>query len=111
MNPKFPVYIISKGRWESRYTSKTLEKLGVPYRIVIEPQEFDQYASVIDQSKILILPFSNLGQGSIPARNWVWEHSINEGHRRHWIMDDNIKHFQRKIMGKEYMSMMELFFI
>jgi hypothetical protein len=63
---------------------------------VIEPQEFDQYSAVIDIAKILILPFSNLGQGSIPARNWVWEHSIKEGYQRHWIMDDNIKHFQRK---------------
>jgi hypothetical protein len=70
--------------------------MGVPYRIVIEPQEFDQYAAVIDPAKILVLPFSNLGQGSIPARNWVWEHSISEGHERHWILDDNIKHFQRK---------------
>jgi hypothetical protein len=95
MNPNNPIYIISKGRWENRYTSKALEKINVPYRIVIEPQEFDQYASVIDESKILVLPFSNLGQGSIPARNWVWEHSISEGHKKHWIMDDNIKGFRR----------------
>lgn len=96
MNPDYPVYIISKGRWESRLTSKTLEKLGVPYHIVIEPQEYDNYSAVIDPDKILILPFSNLGQGGIPARNWVWEHSISIGAERHWIMDDNIKHFQRK---------------
>jgi hypothetical protein len=95
MNPEYPVYIISKGRWESRLTSKVLEKMGVPYRIVIEPQEFDNYAAVIDPTKILILPFSNLGQGSIPARNWVWEHSISEGAERHWILDDNIHNFWR----------------
>jgi hypothetical protein len=40
-------------------------------------------------------PFSNLGQGSIPARNWVWEHSISEGHTSHWILDDNINGFFR----------------
>lgn len=89
--PRYPVYIISKGRHESRLTVKTLEEIGTPYRIVIEPQEYDQYSSVIDPQKILVLPFSNLGQGSIPARNWVWEHSIAEGHKRHWILDDNIK--------------------
>jgi hypothetical protein len=61
----------------------------------VEPQEFDQYAAVIDPVKILVLPFSNLGQGSIPARNWVWEHSIKEGHKRHWIIDDNIRYFYR----------------
>lgn len=95
MNPRHPVYIISKGRWETRLTSKSLEKIGVPYHIVIEPQEYDQYASVIDPSKILVLPFSNLGQGSIPARNWVWEHAISIGAARHWILDDNIDGFYR----------------
>jgi hypothetical protein len=93
--PKYPIYIISKGRHESRLTSKALEKMGVPYHIVIEPQEYELYASVIDKSKILVLPFSNLNQGGIPARNWVWEHSISIGAERHWIMDDNIVDFKR----------------
>jgi len=100
MNPKYPVYIISKGRWKSRLTSKALEKLNVPYHIVIEAQEYENYASVIDREKILILPFSNLGQGSIPARNWVWEHSIEQGAERHWILDDNIRNFRRVLNGK-----------
>ena len=95
MNPKYPVYIISKGRWELRHTSKQLESMHVPYHIVIEPQEYDLYASVIDPKKILVLPFSNLGQGSIPARNWVWDHSIARGAERHWILDDNIEKFFR----------------
>jgi len=92
---KYPVYIISKGRWESRLTAKSLGKLCIPYRIVIEPQEFEQYSAVISKEKILVLPFSNLGQGSIPARNWVWEHSTQEGHKRHWILDDNMDGFYR----------------
>ena len=94
-NPKFPVYIISKGRAQSRLTSKALEELKIPYRIVIEAQEYDQYAAVIDPVKILVLPFSNLGQGGIPARNWVWEHALSEGAKRHWILDDNIQIFMR----------------
>ena len=95
MNPKYPIYIISKGRWESRLTSKSLEKLNIPYRIVIEPQEYDSYSKVIDPQKIYVLPFSNLGQGSIPARNWVWDHAISIGVKRHWILDDNISGFCR----------------
>ena len=102
MNPKYPVYIISKGRWESRLTSKTLEKINIPYHIVVEPQEYDKYASVIDPSKIYTLPFSNLGQGSIPARNWVWEHSISTGAERHWILDDNIYSFLRLNRNTRY---------
>jgi hypothetical protein len=95
MNPKYPIYIISKGRWQKRQTSKALELMQVPYRIVIEPQEYENYANFIDSEKILVLPFSNLGKGSIPARNWVWEHSISEGNQRHWILDDNMDSFYR----------------
>lgn len=92
---RYPVYIISKGRWKRRQTAKAMEVMGVPYRIVIEPQEYDNYAEFINKEKILVLPFSNLGQGSIPARNWVWDHAISEGYERHWILDDNIDSFYR----------------
>lgn len=91
--PKYPIYVISKSRWESRLTSKALDEMNQEYKIVIEPQEYEQYSKVINKSKILVLPFSNLKQGSIPARNWVWEHSIKKGHKRHWILDDNLAGF------------------
>lgn len=93
MNPEYPVYVISKGRWESRLTVKALELRGIPYHVVIEPQEYDSYAAVIDPAKIYVLPFSNLGLGGIPARNWVWEHSLSIGAEWHWILDDNISDF------------------
>ena len=93
MNPDYPIYVISKGRWTSCLTAKALMTRKIPFHIVVEPQEYDNYASVIDPSFILSLPFSNLGQGSIPARNWVWEHAIGIGVKRHWILDDNIRNF------------------
>ncbi len=92
---RYPIYVISKGRSDTRLTGRALDKLGLPYSMVVEPQEFDQYAAVMDPAKILTLPFSNLGQGSIPARNWVWEHAISTGASRHWIMDDNLDGFYR----------------
>ncbi len=95
MNPKNPIFVISKGRWESRLTSKTFERTNIPYRIVIEPQEYDDYVKFINKEKIIKLPFSNLGQGSIPARNFVWDFAIKEGHKKHWIIDDNIYDFYR----------------
>lgn len=95
MRSRYPIYIVSKGRWESRLTVKALDQMGQPYHIVVEPQEFEQYAKVIDSRKILTLPFSNLGQGSIPARNWIWEHALSTGAKRHWILDDNIAWFAR----------------
>jgi len=76
-------------------TARELEMMKVPYHLVIEPQESPSYFQKFDPSKILILPFSNLGLGSIPARNWVWEHSMKQGFKRHWILDDNIEGFHR----------------
>jgi hypothetical protein len=108
MNPQFPIYIVSKGRWQSRLTVKALEAMGVPFRVIVEEQEFDKYASVIDKSKLLILPkkyqdeydtFDLLGyeksKGPGAARNFAWDHSISEGHAWHWVMDDNIDAFHR----------------
>jgi hypothetical protein len=108
MNPKHPVYIVSKGRWESRLTSKALERMKVPYHIVVEEQEYDNYAKVIDPSKILILPehylenydtcddldrTKSVGPGA--ARNFVWDHSATNGATKHWVMDDNLDAFHR----------------
>ncbi len=108
MNPRFPLYIISKGRYESRLTSKALEEMSVPYSIVIEEQEYGDYAAVIDPKKIIVLDkayqrdydtFDEFGdtksKGPGPARNFVWDHSISRGHSHHWVMDDNIMKFIR----------------
>jgi len=95
MNPKYPVYVISKNRSDRLLTIRELELMQVPYNLVIEPQEYNQYAEKINKFKIIVLPFGNLNQGSIPARNFVWEHSISKGHERHWILDDNIEGFHR----------------
>ncbi len=92
---RYPVYIISKGRWQQRQTVRALQKMKVPFKIAVEPQEYDNYSAVIDPADIIKLSFSNLGQGSIPARNFVWEHSINAGFEKHWILDDNISGFCR----------------
>jgi hypothetical protein len=97
IKPKYPIYIISKGRWEKRLTSKYLEWANIDYKIVVEPQEFDNYNKYIDKSKILILPkkYLNKNQGGIPARNFVLEHSKKNKDLRHWILDDNIDGYCR----------------
>jgi hypothetical protein len=108
MKNKYPIYIVSKGRHESRLTSKALEKMNADYFIVVEEQEFDLYAKHISKDKILILPqkyldeydtFDDLGntksKGPGGARNFAWEHSIGLGAFRHWVMDDNIENFCR----------------
>ena len=95
MTPRYPIFVISKGRWESRLTVKSLEWMGLDFRLVIEPQEYEQYAAVVDPRKIITTPFSNLGQGSIPVRNFVWEIAKKQNAERHWVLDDNIRGFWR----------------
>ena len=102
------MYIVSKGRWETRYTSIALERLGLPYWIIVEDQEYDNYADVIHPDKILVLPQQYLddydtcddlgdskSKGPGSARNFAWQHAIDIGAKRHWVMDDNINSFQR----------------
>lgn len=101
-NPRFPVYIVSKGRWDTRLTVRALIRMGVPFHVVVEPQEREKYAAVISPERILSLPFGNLGRGSIPARNWIWKHAIESGVERHWILDDNIEAFNRLNRNTKY---------
>ena len=75
---------------------------------MIEAQEVEQYAAVIERNKILVLdpayqrdydPCDRRGaevsKGSGPARNFAWDHAVSTGAGWHWLMDDNIKGFFR----------------
>jgi hypothetical protein len=108
MDPQFPLYIPSKGRWELRQTARALDSMNLDYLIVVEEQEFPNYAAVIPREKILVLDkqyqreydtFDDLGdsksKGPGAARNFIWDHSIAQGFDWHWVMDDNIRVFYR----------------
>lgn len=100
VHPRYPVYVISKGRATVCKTADVLVEDGVDFRLVVEPQEADAYAAVYGDDRLLVTPFSELGQGSIPVRNFVWEHSTEDGFARHWVLDDNILRFRRLYKGK-----------
>lgn len=108
MSPEFPVYIVSKGRAESRLTMRALDALGVPFTTIVEAHEWDAYAAVLGARRVLALDpkfqdeyetcdelgrTKSLGPG--PARNFAWEHARSIGAAWHWVMDDNIRHFYR----------------
>jgi hypothetical protein len=93
MNPRYPVFVPTKGRWESRLTIKALENIGVPYKAVIEAQEYDNYAAVIDSKNIIVLPHRD--KGLVVTRNWIWDYALAQGYQRFWTMDDNIRNFFR----------------
>lgn len=110
MLPNHPVYIVSKGRADSRLTARALELMGIPYFIVVEAPERAAYESVIDPKLATVLTLdpayqdayetcdalgATKGKGPGPARNFAWEHAIASGAAWHWVMDDNIQAFYR----------------
>jgi len=74
-------------------TMRELDKIGVPYTVVIEESDYVNYAAVIDKSKLLVMP--SHGSGVVTTRNWIWGHAAKLGVRRYWSMDDNIEGFFR----------------
>ena len=97
MATKYPIYIPTKGRFNSRLTMKSLDLMGVEYYAVIEKQEYSLYATILPKERILVLPFSKPNEYSqlVMARNWIKQHSIKNGFSRHWQIDDNINGFER----------------
>lgn len=109
-NPKYPIYIISKGRSETCITADHLIKMEVPFYIVIEEQEHEDYAKYYGDNPLVTLLHLDLNfrkeydtyidnfdetksKGSGPSRNFVWNHAKESGAKWHWIMDDNIMGF------------------
>ena len=90
-NKTYPIYVISKGRADCCYSSINLQKNNVRHKVVVEPQELASYKKHMPDADFLVTPFSNLGERSIPVRNFVWQHSLDNGHTRHWCVDDNIR--------------------
>ena len=120
IDPKYPIYVITKGRWEKTLTIDTLEDMGIDFRICVEPSEYDNYSANpnIDSNKLIKLPenFSERKQGGIPVRNFVWQHSIDRGFKKHWIIDDNIlgffrwhKNTQKRVRDGVFFRIMEDF--
>ena len=108
MLPRYPVYIVSKGRWKNGLTSKALNTMGVPYKIVVEEDQLPMYQAEVGIDKCLVLPQRYLDEydtcddlgdskskGPGAARNFVWDHATETGAKRHWVMDDNLDAFHR----------------
>lgn len=107
-NPRYPIFIPSKSRAEIATTPRFLDSIGVPYRLIIEDEQYKSYKKYFSTHKLIVLDseyqknydtFDELGEilpkGPGPARNFAWDLSIKEKHDWHWVMDDNISLFAR----------------
>ena len=92
IKPKYPIYILSKGRHKNPHTANYLMRNNIDFKIVVEPDEYDLYLLKIPKKNILKLPKKYLGlqRGGVPARNFIYHHSLKKGESHHWILDDNI---------------------
>lgn len=90
MVPRYPIYIPSRGRYETPYTAKLFAADGLDFKLVVEPQEQRQYEDLYGAERVLVLPENN--QGLIYARNWIKAHATAAGAERHWQFDDNIQY-------------------
>lgn len=93
MNPKWPIFIPTKGRSDSRMTIRMFDELGIPYTIFVEPQEYDAYVKHVDHKKICILPHSN--KGLTITRNYIWDYAAEREYEWFWTFDDNISGLYR----------------
>lgn len=96
---RYPVFVPSKGRPKTETTGRLLTQAGCDFYFVVEPSEASSYEQKYP-GKVLVLPFENLGLGSIPARNWIWEYAKKINAAKHWILDDNIRRFSRSHDGR-----------
>ena len=98
--PKYPIFIPSRGRYESGFTMKFLKQEGVPFILVVEPQEKDIYEKLYGGAGVEVLTLPENDRGLIYARNWIKQYSTKRGDARHWQIDDNIRGVQRLYKGK-----------
>lgn len=132
IQPNFPIYIISKGRWNNSFTAKNLMWMNIKnFYITVEEQEWQNYVDSLRpffnkfscyngdkiENHILKLDKSfqenyetvdpegdklNLPVGSGAARNFNWWHASTNGYKYHWTMDDNIFGFYRLNNNRTY---------
>lgn len=102
--PKYPVCVLSfKRANESGRTHKTLTEMKVHHKLFVEPSQEKDYREWFDDSycELVICPedFSKQTMGSTPVRNYILDYGLERGFDRVWMLDDNIKGYNRLYQG------------
>lgn len=114
--PQFPIFIVSKGRSKNALTMRALERMECDYRIIVEPNEVEEYSIAFGDDKVIELdmkfkedydtfwPISSVGGRTGPgaARNYAWHIAKKEGFTHHWVMDDNLDAFHRMTKNEKW---------
>jgi glycosyltransferase involved in cell wall biosynthesis len=89
-NNKYTIYIPSKGRARTNKATRTLS--GLNYKLVVEPQDYDEYCLIHSSERVVRLDKNN--QGLAYARNFIKQYSRTIGEEYHWQVDDDIEVFK-----------------
>lgn len=105
MPNRYPVFIVSKGRWLNPLTHKALKAMNIEHAMIVERDQLEDYSKTVD-CKLIVLPERYLSEydtcdgfgqtksvGPGAARNFAWDLSVEMGAKRHWVMDDNLDAF------------------
>lgn len=104
----YPIYVLSKGRYDTNYTAKFLINDNINFYLIVEKEEYDLYKKALPNVNIIQLPESN--KGPCYVRNFIFQDSINKGHKKHWQLDDNIRYIKRWHKGKRIRANSKLAF-
>ena len=110
MISNYPIFIVSKGRYDKMHTHNALSDMQLQHYMIVELDEYSLYKKNFNNEYGTLLTLENkykdnydtcdnLGdtksKGAGAARNFAWQTSIEQGYDYHWVMDDNIIYFAR----------------
>lgn len=98
--PRYPVYVLSKSRPRTCITAHRLVRDQVPFRLVVEPAQVDEYREANSAATLLITPRDSMGATGV--RNFIADHSTAAGDERHWQLDDNMQGYRRLYHGRRF---------
>lgn len=101
---KYPICILSYKRANQYGRSHLfLCKCKIKHNVFCEPFEKEEYEKWINKEygTLIVCPenFSKRDMGSTPVRNYILDWGKENNHNRVWMLDDNIKNYQRLYEG------------
>jgi len=118
---KYPISILSYGRYNQNKTSKYLLKCKIKHYIFVEECEYNLYIKnyynkLNDEDKWLVNiintynDFHLLNLGGSPVRNYILDYWLKQGVERCWMLDDNINCYKRYNKGLKLKIYSDLIF-
>ena len=103
IQPAYPICVLTFRRADNNgKTHMYLTKCKINHRLFVQEDEFEKYEEWYDSTYCELVKCPNYnreGMGSTPVRNHILKWGRDNGHKRVWMLDDNIKYYQRLYQG------------